>query len=78
MTAPESPPEPAPSRPLSVALRPRVARELDDLRAATGQTRGELVNHAVSLLAFVTDAGTNADLVLRNRETGELTLVRLL
>lgn len=68
-----------PLRQVSVTLTPRAAHELAELHADTEQSRGQLVNRAVGLLYYVTeqdDAGQ--DLMLRNRETGDLTLVRLL
>lgn len=51
---------------VTVSLIPRAAAELTQMQAATGLTRTDLINRAVSLYAFVAaqlDAGRNLAVV---------------
>ena len=64
---------------MSVSLIPRTVEELEQLHEKTGMSKTDIVNRAISLYAFVTEQlDSGQDLVVRNRQTGELQLIQLL
>lgn len=64
---------------ITIGLTPKAWDELAQLQTATGESKTDLVNRAVSLYAFVTEMIAQGSAVLvRDRETGEITIVHLL
>ena len=64
---------------ITTSLTPRTAEELSAMREATGHSKSDLINRAISLYAFVTgqlEAGM--ELLVRNPETGESQRIQLL
>ena len=68
-----------PSERITVALIPKAVAELQRLQGSTGLSKTDLVNRAISLYEFI-DGQRRAgqDLLIRDSETGETQLVRLL
>jgi hypothetical protein len=64
---------------ITVALIPKAVADLQHLQGRTGLSKTDLVNRAISLYEFI-DKQTRAgqDLLLRDSETRETQLVRLL
>ena len=64
---------------ITIALIAKAAENLQALQERTGLSKTDLVNRAISLYEF-TDAQDRAgnDLMVRDRETGDTHLVRLL
>jgi hypothetical protein len=64
---------------MSVSLIPRTVEELEQLHQETGMSKTDIVNRAISLYAFVTEQlDSGQDLLVRDRQTGELQLIQLL
>lgn len=64
---------------ITIGLTPKAWGELTQLQTTTGESKTDLVNRAVSLYAFVTEMIAQGSAVLvRDRETGEITIVHLL
>jgi hypothetical protein len=70
--------QPPPDR-ITVALIPKAATDLQSLQDRTGLSKTDLVNRAISLYEFI-DEQTKAgqDLLLRDKNTGDTQIVRLL
>ena len=64
---------------ITIALVAKAAADLTRLQSATGMSKTDVVNRAISLYEFV-DAQLRAgrDLIVRDPETGEAQLVKLL
>jgi hypothetical protein len=64
---------------ITTSLIPRTVEELSRLQADTGLSKTDLVNRAISLYAFVAEQlAAGRDLAIRDRESGETQLVRIL
>lgn len=70
--------QPSPER-ITVALIPKAVADLQHLQDKTSLSKTDLVNRAISLYEFI-DEQTRAgqDLLLRDHETKEIQLVRLI
>ena len=79
-----APPAPVPAAPaeierITVALVPKAAADLQHLLEATGLSKTDLVNRAVSLYDFInTQLREGRDLLIRDSETKETQVVRLM
>jgi hypothetical protein len=64
---------------ITVALIPQAAEDLQHLQGRTGLSKTDLVNRAVSLYDFInTQLGEGRDLLIRNNETEEIQVIRLM
>lgn len=64
---------------ITVALIPKAAADLETLQKRTGLSKTDIANRALSLYEFI-DAQLRAgrDLIVRDQETGETQLVKLI
>lgn len=70
--------EPAAAR-ITVTLIPKAAGNLARLQDRTGLSKTDIINRAVSLYEFIeAQMQAGADLLLRDRATGDAHLVKLL
>ena len=64
---------------ITVALIPQAAEDLQHLQGRTGLSKTDLVNRAVSLYDFInTELGEGRDLLIRDNETEEIQVIRLM
>ncbi len=64
---------------ITVALIPQAAEDLQHLQDRTGLSKTDLVNRAVSLYDFInTQLGQGRDLLIRDNETEEIQVIRLM
>jgi hypothetical protein len=72
-------PQATPAERITIALIPKVGIYLQRLQERTSLSKTDLANRAITLYEFI-DAQLRAgrDLIVRDRETGETQLVRLL
>ena len=64
---------------ITVALIPDAADDLQQLVTSTGLSKTDVVNRAISLYRFIdTQRRANNDLLIRDNDTGETQLVKLL
>jgi len=64
---------------ITVALIPQAAEDLQHLQNRTGLSKTDIVNRAVSLYDFVsTQLGEGRDLLIRDNETKETQVIRLI
>jgi hypothetical protein len=64
---------------ITVALIPQAAEDLQHLQGRTGLSKTDLVNRAVSLYDFInTQLGEGRDLLIRDNETEEIQVIRLM
>jgi hypothetical protein len=64
---------------ITVALIPQAAEDLQHLQDRTGLSKTDLVNRAVSLYDFInTQLGEGRDLLIRDNETEEIQVIRLM
>jgi hypothetical protein len=64
---------------ITVALIPRAVADLQHLQDRTGLSKTDLVNRAITLYEFIEgQVRAGQDLLLRNRESGDTQLVRLI
>ena len=64
---------------ITVALIPKAAEDLSRLQAATGLSKTDIVNRAISLYEFLqAQIDAENDFVVRDRKTGESQLVKFL
>ncbi len=64
---------------ITVALIPKASEDLLRLQGRTSLSKTDLVNRAISLYEFIeSQLQAGRDLIVRDRETGESQLVRLL
>lgn len=64
---------------ITVALIPKAADDLSRLQSATGLSKTDIVNRAISLYEFLqTQIDADNDFVVRDRKTGESQLVKFL
>ena len=69
----------APPDRITVALIPKAAGDLARLQDCTGLSKTDAVNRAISLYEFVNaQSAAGRDLILRDQETGETQLVKLI
>lgn len=60
-------------------LIPRAAADLAALRDRTGLSKTDTINRAISLYEFIeAELQAGKDLIVRDRETGEAQMVKLL
>jgi hypothetical protein len=68
-----------PSERITVALIPKAAADLQHLQDRTSLSKTDLVNRAISLYEFINEQTEGGqDLLLRDKKTGDMQLVRLL
>ncbi len=64
---------------ITVALIPKASEDLLRLQERTSLSKTDIVNRAISLYEFIeSQLQAGRDLIVRDRETGETQLVRLL
>lgn len=64
---------------ITVALIPKAAEDLARLQAATGLSKTDIVNRAISLYEFLqAQIDAENDFIVRDRKTGESQLVKFL
>ncbi len=64
---------------ITVALIPKAGEDLLRLQERTSLSKTDIVNRAISLYEFIeSQLQAGRDLIVRDRETGETQLVRLL
>jgi hypothetical protein len=64
---------------ITVTLIPKAAGDLARLQDRTGLSKTDAVNRAISLYEFVNaQSAAGRDLILRDQETGETQLVKLI
>jgi hypothetical protein len=64
---------------ITVALIPKAAEDLSRLQAATGLSKTDIVNRAISLYEFLqAQMDAENEFVVRDRKTGESQLVKFL
>ncbi len=64
---------------ITVALIPKAGEDLLRLQERTSLSKTDIVNRAISLYEFIeSQQQAGRDLIVRDRETGETQLVRLL
>jgi hypothetical protein len=64
---------------ITVALIPKVADDLQQLQARTNLSKTDLANRAITLYEFIdAQMREGRDVLIRDNETGEIQLVRLL
>jgi hypothetical protein len=75
----ETPPRQIVAERVTIGLVPKTAAELQQVVEMTGLSKTDIVNKAISLYAFV-ETGTRDgyEMLRRNRDTGELELIRFL
>jgi hypothetical protein len=78
-TAGESTPRTAVAERITVALIAKAAEDLKRTQARTGLTKTDIVNRALSLYEYFDErlAGGN-EILLRDKDTGTIELIRLL
>jgi hypothetical protein len=63
---------------ITVALIAKAAEDLRQIQERTGLSKTDIVNRAITLYDFVDSSlAGGSELILRNKDTGETTLVRL-
>lgn len=75
----ETPPRQTVAERITIGLVPKTAAELQQVVEMTGLSKTDIVNKAISLYAFM-EHGTRDgyELLRRNRDTGELEVIRFL
>ena len=64
---------------ITVALIPKVEQDLQSLRGRTGLSKTDIVNRALSLYEFIDQQlHEGGEVLIRNSDTGETRLLRLL
>jgi hypothetical protein len=64
---------------ITVALIPQAAEDLQHLQDRTGLSKTDIVNRAISLYEFInTQLGEGRDLLIRDNETKETQVIRLM
>jgi hypothetical protein len=64
---------------ITVALIPKVEQDLQSLRTRTGLSKTDIVNRALSLYEFIDQQlHEGGEVLIRNSNTGETRLLRLL
>lgn len=64
---------------ITVALIPKAAEDLHRLQDATGLSKTDIVNRAISLYEFVqSQVDDDSDFIVRDRKSGETQVVRFL
>jgi hypothetical protein len=64
---------------ITVALIPKVAEELQSLQDRTGLSKTDIVNRAITLFEFIDEQmHATRDVLIRDRTTGEIQIVRFL
>jgi hypothetical protein len=64
---------------ITVALIPKAAEDLHRLQGATGLSKTDIVNRAISLYEFVqSQVDDDSDFIVRDRKSGETQVVRFL
>jgi hypothetical protein len=64
---------------ITVALIPKAADDLSRLQAATGLSKTDIVNRAISLYEFLqAQIDSENDFIVRDRKTGETQLVKFI
>jgi hypothetical protein len=64
---------------ITVALIPQAAEDLQQLQDRTGLSKTDIVNRAITLYEFINaQLGAGRDLLIRDNETEETQLIRLM
>jgi len=64
---------------ITVALIFKAAEDLQRLQERTGLSKTDIVNRAITLYRFIDgELGDDDDLLVRNKKTGEVKIVKLL
>jgi hypothetical protein len=63
---------------ITVALIPKAAEDLHRLQDATGLSKTDIVNRAISLYEFVQSQGDDSEFIVRDRKSGETQIVKFL
>jgi uncharacterized protein (DUF342 family) len=64
---------------INVAVIPKAAEDLQQLQERSGLTKTDLVNRAITLYEFIeSQLRAGNDVLIRDKESGETQLVRLL
>lgn len=64
---------------MTVGLIPRALSDLSELLTLTGFSKADIINRAISLYAFISqELAQGNELLVRNRESGQLERVHLL
>jgi len=64
---------------ITVALIPKAAAELQELQNRTGLSKTDIVNRAITLYEFIDEElHASRDVLVRDRKTGEIQIVRFL
>ncbi|GAA4845358.1 hypothetical protein GCM10023201_40700 [Actinomycetospora corticicola] len=64
---------------MTVGLIPKVVSDLSELLTLTGFSKAEIINRAITLYAFISqELAQGNELLVRDRETGQLERIHLL